>query len=71
MKKRALSVPEIGAIGVTRGLLGLGAGLLLADRLPAGTRRNLGKILVLVGLVTTPPILLALMKKPAAAAKRR
>ena len=42
MKKAELTLPEIALIGSTRGLLGAGIALLLADRLNDGQRKTFG-----------------------------
>jgi len=55
MKSIVLDVPMFGFIVVTRAALGVGIGLLMADRLPAPRRRLVGRILVAVGAVTTIP----------------
>jgi hypothetical protein len=65
MRARELTVPEIMLIGGTRGLLGAGLALLLADRLNVEQRRAVGWTLFLVGAVTTIPIALNLLSKPA------
>ena len=49
MIKAELTLPEIGLIAVTRGLLGAGIALLLADKLmPSSARRLGGRWLALV-----------------------
>ncbi len=63
MKKSSLSLPEIALIGGTRGMLGAGLGLLLADRLSDEQRRAVGWTLLLVGVVTTVPLLLNVLGK--------
>lgn len=57
MKKHALTIPEIGLIGGTRVALGIGLGLLLANRLSVDARRATGSAMLLVGLLTTPPLI--------------
>ncbi len=42
MKKAELTLPEIALIAGTRGMLGAGAGLLLADRLTVEQRKAIG-----------------------------
>lgn len=59
-KKVALTVPEIGFIAITRGILGVGLGLLLSNGLKKRARRMTGFALAAVGLLTTGPILLRL-----------
>jgi hypothetical protein len=61
MKRINLSLPEIGLIGGTRAALGVGVGLLLADRLGASERRAIGWTLLGIGLITTVPILAQLL----------
>ena len=55
MQQVALTIPRVAFIAATRGLLGLGAGLLLSDKLPASRRRALGLGLVIAGVATTIP----------------
>lgn len=62
MKKTTLSRPTLAAIAVTRGLLGFGAGLLAARRLPRARRRRLGWALVGIGAVSTVPLALAALR---------
>ncbi|HWW75654.1 MAG TPA: hypothetical protein VNZ44_09670 [Pyrinomonadaceae bacterium] len=68
MRAGELTVPEIMLIGGTRGLLGAGVALLLADRLGREQRRAVGWTLFLVGAATTIPIALNLLSKPAGGA---
>lgn len=56
MRERRITLPEIGLIGVTRGMLGLGAGLLLSERLARDRRMGLGWTLVAIGALSTIPI---------------
>jgi hypothetical protein len=56
MERRPLSIPEIALISGTRGALGAGLGLLLADRLNDDQRRAVGWTLFLVGAISTIPI---------------
>jgi hypothetical protein len=58
MKRRTVSVPELGLIAGTRAALGMGLGLLLADHLSAEQRRAVGWTLVAVGVITTVPLAL-------------
>jgi hypothetical protein len=55
-KAKSLTVPEIALIGATRGLIGFGAGLLLANRINQGRRKVVGWSLLLSGLASTIPI---------------
>jgi hypothetical protein len=55
-KERKLTIPEIALIGGTRAALGIGIGLLLADKLTGNPRRAVGLTLLLAGAVSTIPI---------------
>ena len=58
MKKREMTLPEIALIAGTRGMLGAGVGLLLSSKLSKEQRRSVGWSLVMVGAVTTIPLLM-------------
>lgn len=58
-----LPLPLVGAIGATRGLLGLGIGLLVADRLDTKPRKILGLVLLGVGAATTIPLALTVFRR--------
>ena len=53
---KSVTVPELALIAVTRGAIGFGAGLLLADKLKQEQRKTLGWSLFLTGLASTIPI---------------
>ena len=53
---KSVTVPELALIAVTRGAIGFGAGLLLADKLKHKRRKALGWSLFLSGLASTVPI---------------
>lgn len=57
MRNAILSIPELGLIAGTRGMLGAGLGLLLADRMSPEARRAVGWTLIAVGAVTTVPLI--------------
>jgi hypothetical protein len=63
MKHAALTLPEIGLIAGTRAMLGAGIALLLGDRLGPEQRKTIGWTLVLVGAITTVPLLLNVLGK--------
>jgi len=56
MKKTALTLPELGLIAGTRGILGAGAGLLLANKLRKKRRKTVGWALFLTGALSTIPL---------------
>lgn len=51
-----LPFPELALLVGTRGLLGAGLGLLLADQVNTDQRRAVGWALVAIGVVTTIPL---------------
>jgi hypothetical protein len=63
MIKAELTLPEIGLIAGTRGLLGAGIALLVADRLEREQRKAIGWTLVGVGLLTTIPLAIDVFSK--------
>jgi hypothetical protein len=56
MKRNPLSRPVLIALAATRGMLGAGAGLLLAPRLRDKKRKKVGLALMGVGLASTIPL---------------
>lgn len=56
MVRTELTLPELALIAGTRGLLGAGVGLLLADRLSAEQRRAVGWTLVGIGALSSIPL---------------
>ena len=53
-----LRLPELGLIAGTRGMLGAGIGLLLADKLNDQQRRGVGWTLFAIGAVSTIPLMM-------------
>ena len=58
-----LPLPELALVVGTRGLLGAGLGLLLAERVNADQRRAIGWALVAIGVVTTIPVALMVFNR--------
>jgi len=56
MKEISLTVPKLAAIAGTRAALGAGAALLLGDHLEPRQRRSLGWTLLMVGVISTVPL---------------
>ncbi len=56
MKPISVDLPLLGLIAGTRGMLGAGIGLLVADRLTPERRRAVGWTLMIAGLLTTVPL---------------
>jgi hypothetical protein len=67
MRQRSLTIPEIAIIAGTRVAFGAGLGLLIADKLSRDTRKGAGCALLLVGALSTIPIVLGILGKPASA----
>ena len=63
LKLKPMTVPELAIIAATRGAIGFGAGLLLADKFNQDKRRTLGWSLFLSGLASTIPIALHIFRK--------
>jgi hypothetical protein len=63
MKERILTIPELILIAGTRVALGVGIGLLLADKLTDNERRAAGWALVGVGALTTVPLVMNVLGK--------
>ena len=61
MRESTLTIPEIALIGATRGALGAGIALILADKLDRKERRAVGWTLFLVGIATTIPLVLMVL----------
>ena len=53
-----LRLPELGLLAGTRGLLGAGVALLIANRLNETQRKDIGWTLVAIGVITTLPLAL-------------
>ena len=58
MRQTTLPIPELGLIAATRGMLGAGAALLLADKLPTDKKKTVGWTLFLVGAASTIPLVM-------------
>jgi len=58
MSKLLLSPPLLAFVVGTRAALGVGIGLLLADRIPDERRRQIGLTLFAIGAATTVPALI-------------
>jgi hypothetical protein len=63
MLRTELTFPEIALIAGTRGMLGAGAALLLADKLKADQRKAVGWSLLLVGAISTIPLAIDVLSK--------
>ena len=62
MSKLSLNFPTFGFIVATRAALGVGVGMLLADRIAPERRRKIGLFLVSLGAATTVPAIIAIQR---------
>jgi hypothetical protein len=63
MKTSELTLPEVGLIAATRGMLGAGIRLLLADKLNQDQRKAIGWTLFAMGAISTIPLALDVLSK--------
>ena len=63
MKERKVTIPELMLIAVTRLMLGIGVGLLLAKLFNDTQRVSIGWTLTAVGVVLTVPLLMEVFGK--------
>ena len=56
MIKTELTLPELGLLVGTRGMLGAGLGLLLAHKLSDDRRKGIGWTLAAIGVLSTIPL---------------
>ena len=64
MQERSLTIPELILIAGTRVALGVGLGLLIGDKLGRDARKGAGWALVGMGVFTTFPLAMGLLRKP-------
>jgi hypothetical protein len=70
MREHSLTIPELILIAGTRVALGLGLGLLIADKLGRDVRKGAGWALLGMGAVTTIPLVMGVLHKPPLSARR-
>lgn len=63
MREARLTLPQLALIAGTRGALGAGLGLLLAERFARVQRKAVGWTLVLVGALTTIPLAIEVLSE--------
>ena len=63
MKTSELTLPEVGLIAATRGLLGAGIALLLAEKLNEDQRKAIGWVLLVIGAISTIPLAIDVLSK--------
>lgn len=62
MPSTSLSLVKVGSLAITRAMLGAGVGLLVAERLEPRQQRAVGGALLAVGLVTTVPLVVSILR---------
>jgi hypothetical protein len=65
MQDRHVSFPELMLIAATRGMLGFGAGMLLAEHIGRDRRKLVGSVLLAIGAVSTIPLAIRVLRRPA------
>lgn len=68
MRELRTPLPLLFAIAATRGMLGIGIGMLLSERIALRNRRKVGIALAAIGAATTIPLALTLRKNQRAVA---
>lgn len=63
MKRLELTLPELALIAGTRGMLGAGIGLLVADILNDDKRKAIGWTLFAIGAISTIPLAIEVLGK--------
>ncbi len=63
MRETTLSMPVLSLVAGTRAMLGAGLALLLGERMSRAQRKAAGLSLLLVGVVTTFPLLAEALRK--------
>lgn len=69
MTEKGLTIPEIMLIAGTRTALGVGLGLLIADRITRDARKGAGWALLVVGALSSVPIVMGVLGKPGVAGR--
>jgi hypothetical protein len=66
MREHRVTLPQIALIAGTRGLIGIGVGLLISERMAAERRKAVGIALVAAGALSTIPLAWRLFRAPRA-----
>jgi hypothetical protein len=62
MRETRISLPVLGLIGATRGMLGVGLGMLLSGRLSRDHRIAVGCTLAAIGALSTIPLIVKVVR---------
>lgn len=63
MRQVTLPLPELAVIAATRAMGAAGAALLASPRVPESRRRRIGWLLLGIGLLTTVPLILDVVRR--------
>jgi hypothetical protein len=63
MLKTELRMPELALLAGTRGMLGAGIGLLVADKITDRQRKVAGCVLLAIGALTTVPLAMMVFRR--------
>ena len=63
MRDSRVSLPQLALVAVTRGVLGVGLGLLLAGRFGRVRRVRVGRALFAIGALSTLPLAISLFRR--------
>jgi hypothetical protein len=63
MLKTELRMPELALLAGTRGMLGAGIGLLVADKITDRQRKVAGSVLLAIGALTTVPLAMMVFRR--------
>ncbi len=63
MKEATIALPRLALIAATRGMLGIGIGLLLSEKFARKSRASVGWALVAIGGLSTIPLLAGVAKR--------
>lgn len=63
MLKTELRLPELALLAGTRGMLGAGIGLLVADKITDRQRKVAGGVLLAIGALTTVPLAMMVFRR--------
>lgn len=63
MQRRNIALPELALIGATRGMLGVGIGLLVAPRIDKEHRTIAGIVLAAIGALSTIPLAFRVLRR--------
>lgn len=64
MKTRTINTPTLAAIAATRGILGVGLGLLIAPKMSRELRQAVGWTLLGIGVASTIPLATLVFRRP-------